>query len=213
MVKNIVFDWSGTLVDDLPIVVASTNVVLARFGKPAITEEEFRRRFQLPFDQFYDEVLPGVAMEEIDTEFHRAFREAKTEQVALLPHVREFLEHCKETDRRMVVLSSTLTEHVRAQAARFEIEAYFIAIYASVRDKVKVISDVLTAWQFDARETAFIGDMQHDVETAHHAGLRAIAVLTGYDGREKLAASSPDFLVEDLSALLEMEAFSSTENE
>ena len=39
--KNFIFDWSGTLVDDLGPVLDSTNKVFNHFGKPAFTREEF----------------------------------------------------------------------------------------------------------------------------------------------------------------------------
>ncbi len=52
-----------------------------------------------------------------------------------------------------------------------------------------------------AHETAFIGDMQHDVETAHHAGITSIAVLTGYNDAAQLSKAKPDMIVPDLLVL------------
>ena len=39
--KNFIFDWSGTLVDDLGPVLDSTNKVFNHFGKPSFTREQF----------------------------------------------------------------------------------------------------------------------------------------------------------------------------
>ena len=50
-------------------------------------------------------------------------------------------------------------------------------------------------------ETAFVGDMTHDVETARHGGVSSIAVLTGYNHAEILAAVRPDITVPDLGVL------------
>jgi ADP-ribose pyrophosphatase YjhB (NUDIX family) len=50
-------------------------------------------------------------------------------------------------------------------------------------------------------ETLFIGDMQHDIETARHGGVFSCAVLTGYNGVEQLRASGPDLMVEHLGEL------------
>ena len=52
-----------------------------------------------------------------------------------------------------------------------------------------------------ATETAFIGDMVHDVETARHGGVMAIATLTGFDSCEKLSHAHPDVIVRDLGEL------------
>ena len=42
MIRNIIFDWSGTLVDDLPAVLAATNFVFEQCGVEALTLEKFR---------------------------------------------------------------------------------------------------------------------------------------------------------------------------
>lgn len=43
--------------------------------------------------------------------------------------------------------------------------------------------------------------MQHDVETAHHAGITSIAVLTGYNDAAQLSKAKPDMIVPDLLVL------------
>ena len=53
-------------------------------------------------------------------------------------------------------------------------------------------------------ETLFIGDMQHDIETAKHGGLHSCAVLTGYNDLNQLRASAPDLIVEHLGELREI---------
>ena len=50
-------------------------------------------------------------------------------------------------------------------------------------------------------ETLFIGDMEHDIETAKHGGVHSCAVLTGYNTLEQLRAAKPDLIVEHLSEL------------
>jgi ADP-ribose pyrophosphatase YjhB (NUDIX family) len=47
----------------------------------------------------------------------------------------------------------------------------------------------------------FIGDMQHDIETAHHGGIHSCAVLTGYNTLDQLRAARPDLIVEHLGEL------------
>ena len=41
--RNVIFDWSGTLVDDLPPVVEATNAVLRHYGLAAMDRTRFRR--------------------------------------------------------------------------------------------------------------------------------------------------------------------------
>ncbi len=68
-------------------------------------------------------------------------------------------------------------------------------------DKRERIGQIMADHGLRASETAFIGDMVHDVETARHGGVKAIAVLTGYDSAEKLGRAQPDVIVRDLREL------------
>src|SRR5476649_2526793 len=68
-------------------------------------------------------------------------------------------------------------------------------------DKRERITEILAENNLAMLETAFIGDMVHDVETARHGGVMAIATLTGFDSREKLSGANPDVVVRDLGEL------------
>ena len=73
-----------------------------------------------------------------------------------------------------------------------------------VWDKKARIAELINKHQLVPEETLFIGDMVHDIETAHHGNLRSCAVLTGYTRMEELRSSEPDLIVEDLGVLQEL---------
>lgn len=200
MFRNLIFDWSGTLVDDLGPVIEATNAVLGRYGLPALGREEFRRRFRLPYREFYSEVLPEVPLEELESHFRPAFAAATT-PVTVLPHAREKLEWCSTLGIRAFVLTSMDAQAFERQLDEFGLRGFFEATYAGVIDKREVIHQLLETHRLDPRDTAFVGDMTHDVETARHGGVASIAVLTGYNHPELLARARPDLTVPDLGVL------------
>ena len=200
MLRNLLLDWSGTLVDDMPPVIGATNYVLEHFGKPPLTRDEFRRHFRLPFTEFYEEFLPDVPLIKLDALFHRRFVEIQDE-VAPLPGLYEFLDFCRASGRRLFLLSSMKQEHFDVQSEKLGLRDYFEHPYAGVIDKRAKIGHVLETHGLDRGETAFVGDMIHDVETARHGGVMSIAVLTGYDSVEKLLPSKPDVVVSSLHEL------------
>ena len=200
MLRNLLLDWSGTLVDDLPPVIGATNYVLEHHGRAPLTREEFRRHFRLPFTEFYEEFLPDVPLPELDALFHRRFVEIQ-DDVAPLPGLYEFLDYCRASGRRLFLLSSMKREHFEVQAEKLGLRGYFEHPYVGVLDKRAKIGEVLAAHALAREETAFVGDMIHDVETARHGGVMSIAVLTGYDSIEKLTPSKPDVVVSSLHEL------------
>jgi phosphoglycolate phosphatase-like HAD superfamily hydrolase/ADP-ribose pyrophosphatase YjhB (NUDIX family) len=200
MFRNLIFDWSGTLVDDLGPVIEATNAVLGKYDIAPLNREGFRRRFRLPYREFYAEVLPGVPLEELEAHFRPAF-DAAVAPVTVLPHAREKLEWCAALGIRTFVLTSMDVNAFERQMDDFGFRDLFEATYAGVLDKREVIRQILETHGLDPAETAFVGDMTHDVETARHGGISSIAVLTGYNHPEILARVRPDLTVPDLGVL------------
>ena len=200
MFRNIIFDWSGTLVDDLPPVLDATNHVLGIYGKEPLDRESFRLNFRLPYREFYEEVLPGIPLEELEVHFRKAFSTSQS-PVTILPHAREKLEWCREHGIRAFVLTSMDSDAFHLQLKDFGLTDFFEATYSGVLDKRERILEILDAHKLDPEESAFIGDMTHDIDTARHGKMTSIAVLTGYTHAGALALSKPDLTVPDLDVL------------
>lgn len=203
MFRNLIFDWSGTLVDDLGPVIEATNAVLGKYAVPPFDRESFRRHFRLPYREFYTEMLPHVPLEELEAHFRPAFDAALT-PVTVLPHAREKLEWCAASGIRTFVLTSMDSTAFERQMDDFGLRNLFEATYSGILDKRDIIHQILETHGLNPNETAFVGDMTHDVETARHGGVSSIAVLTGYNHPEILAAVRPDLTVPDLGALREL---------
>jgi phosphoglycolate phosphatase-like HAD superfamily hydrolase/ADP-ribose pyrophosphatase YjhB (NUDIX family) len=203
MIRNIIFDWSGTLVDDLPAVLKATNYVLAQAERAEMTLDQFRAEFCLPFTHFYDRHVPHVPLPQLEAWFHARFREVQ-DSVCELPHAREFLQFCRAKGLRTFLLSTVHQDHFAVQAAVTGFDKYLDKPYISVWDKRKKIHEILEENRLAPQETLFIGDMQHDIETARHGGVHSCAVLTGYNTLDQLRAAKPDLIVEHLRELREI---------
>src|SRR5262245_4468433 len=208
MIRNIIFDWSGTLVDDLSAVWAATNHVLSQAGASEMSLDEFRAEFTLPFTGFYQRYTPHVPMDQLEQWFHGRFREVQ-DSVAPLPHAREFLEFCRLRGVRTFVLSTVHRDYFATQSRRTGFAAFLDRPYVEIRDKRQKIHDILAENSLAPEETRFIGDIEHDIATARHGGIRSCAVLTGYSSLEQLRAASPDFIVGHLGELREILEWSS----
>ena len=75
--RHLVWDWNGTLFDDLAAVVAATNDVLVHAGGRAVTAEEHRQRFKRPIADYYAEELGRPLADGeftgLDALFHSAY--------------------------------------------------------------------------------------------------------------------------------------------
>ncbi len=200
MIRNLIFDWSGTLADDLAGVLVATNGVMTHHGRAAFSREEFRAVFRLPYTEFYQEHLPGVPLERVKELYVAHFPEDPA-AVPLLPHAREFLQYAAVTGRRIFLLSSAPEEHFEQQSRANGVRDFFEDARCGVVDKREGLKQLLEQHGLNAEETAFVGDMRHDMEAAHAAGVLAVATGTGYDSASVLLEARPDVLVPDLSRL------------
>jgi len=203
VIRNIIFDWSGTLVDDLPAVLQATNYVLTQANCGEMTVEQFRAEFQLPFTAFYDKHTPHVPLLQLEDWFHSRFKQVQN-SVCPLPYAARFIEFCRTRKLRTFVLSTVREDHFKIQHKASGFGEVFEKTYLGVRDKRQKIHDMIAENGLSPGETLFIGDMKHDIETARHGGLHCCAVLTGYNTLQDLRSVQPDLIVEHLGELREI---------
>lgn len=200
MIRNVILDWSGTLADDLPAVLLATNLIFREYGKQELTLDEFRRHFRLPFSGFYSEFLPEATSEGLEALYERFFHGLQ-DGIPLLPGAWDFLEYCRASGRRTFLLSTIKATHFDKQADRLGVKPFFEHCYVEIMDKREKIREILSLHQLDPRETMFVGDMVHDIETARHGGVLDVAVLTGFDPVDKLLSVQPTVVIRDITAL------------
>jgi phosphoglycolate phosphatase len=204
VIRNVVFDWSGTLCNDLPPVLAGINGVLADFGVDALSETEFREAFCLPYENFYRALLPEGAdwdLDDLERRYVEHYDELENPAVEI-GGAREFFDHCLTSGRRIFLLSAVKKAHFEEQAAMMGFDvAAFTEASTEIRDKCEELPLLLERHGLERSETVMIGDMVHDIDAAEAAGVRSVAVLTGYDSKERLLSTNPHVMVRDLSHL------------
>lgn len=200
VIRNVILDWSGTLVDDLAPVLKTTNHVFKSCGLPPLSLPEFRAEFCLPIRKFYQHrlpLVPQVKLEEIFLAEYPKYHDG----ISLLPHTLDFLRFCERQQMGVYIASTVDSLTYETQTARFGIGHFITRAYIGIEDKAAKIHHILEENHLDQNETMFVGDMEHDVEAGKAGGLHTCAVLTGYNDATKLRAMEPDLVCEHLGEL------------
>lgn len=203
-IRNLLWDWNGTLLDDVEHCLAVVNSMLSDEGKPAVDLVAYREAFDFPVIKYYAKV--GLPTEPED------FARLSRQFVATFnggirrccPHVgaTRLVRHWHATGRTQAVLSATRQDHLEALVALFGLSDYFSMlagigdIYAS--GKLERGREVLTQLGWDPAETLLIGDTQHDHEVAEALGLPCLLVAEGHQSEARLRATGA-FVVPTLS--------------
>jgi phosphoglycolate phosphatase len=199
-IRNIILDWSGTMVDDMLPVLHTTNYVLKSCGQSALTLDEFRRDFRLPVRKFYETRVPHRSLSELEQLFLGEYPRYQDE-IQMLPHTWAFLEFCAERGLRVFVASSVDARTYLHQMQRFRLDRYITRPYIGIEDKTEKIHHILSENSLRPEETLFVGDMEHDIEAGRAGGVHTCAVLSGYNHIYKLRAMQPDLICEHLGEL------------
>lgn len=190
-IRQVLWDWNGTLLDDLTYAIGVRNRTFPAFGLPRIgSVAEYHRQFTFPVRRYYeragvtDETFVAVAHAWM-AEYVRGF-----EAVPLHGDAVETLARFAAAGVRQAVLSATRRDMLESQIARFPIRAYFTDvlglsdIYA--RSKEAVGLDYLARCGVPAASTLMIGDTLHDAEVARAMGTGCVLVARGHQSRETL---------------------------
>ncbi len=202
MIKNIIFDWSGTLSDDFLPVCKATLIVLEKRGVKNVSMDKFREEFELPALNFYRRYLPNIKKEELRKEFIDAIYSIDGPKP--FPEAMKFLESLHEKGVKIALLSSHLRKKVEEEIDDYGFAKFFKHVKGSAHDKREEIVGLLDECEFKEEETAFVGDMTHDIESGKKANVTTIAVTWGYEPKEKLEKANPDHIVESFDELKEL---------
>ena len=77
----------------------------------------------------------------------------------------------------------------------------FEECYSGVLNKSDTMPQIIEKHGLDVSKCCYIGDMVHDIRTAHSVEMSSIAVLSGYDSVERLAKEQPTLIVENVPHL------------
>jgi len=200
MIETVILDWSGVVSDDWSATVAAGNDVLERWGHERISKEKFKELYELPWINFYKK-LGLVIDEDKERKLWEKILPKYYNLVKILPNAKQAMEELKKINKKIVILSSHNSNLLIEEAKAYEVSKFIDAIHASVNDKRDEIKNLIAKHEAEPDKTVYVGDMVHDIETAKLAKVKSIAVLSGYDEKEKLEKAKPDYILQDIGEL------------
>jgi len=208
MIKNIVFDWSGTISDDFETVYHTIRAMFHDVDVAPISFARFQEVVDIPYYAYLKklygnepETLAKFSDKKRNHElFNKNFRNHGLPP--LLPGVEPALKQLQSKGFNMVVFSSHHQNFLEEEnKAFFNGRNYFSHIFGSAGNKMNSVSKLLEETKFNPDQTLFVGDTTHDILAGKKAGMKTAVVLTGYHVKEQLSPLKPDFILNSVSEL------------
>jgi phosphoglycolate phosphatase-like HAD superfamily hydrolase len=197
---HLVWDWNGTLLDDIQAVIGATNAAFAEIGLEPITLERYRDLYCVPVPVFYERLMGRLPTDAewlvMDEIFHRHYTERRL-ACALTEGVEELLTRWKREGRSQSLLSMYGHEELVPVVRGYGIESHFVRVDgrtgpsggSKAQHMERHLAALSAAGAIAAERTVVIGDAVDDAVAAAHVGARAVLYTGGSHSRASLEAA------------------------
>ena len=190
---HLIWDFNGTILQDMDLGIRCTNTMLAERGLPVIPSvEAYREIFGFPIDEYYRRLGFDFEKEDYDTVLAPQWVAMYLEGEATCPMMEgaaETITAVKAKGIPQILLSATKIEMLTAQLERLGIYGDFDEIIGL--DNIHARSKKAQALDWKARHPdarpLFIGDTLHDADVAEAVGSDCILFCDGHQSYSRLS--------------------------
>ncbi len=204
MIKTILFDLDGTLLNTIDDLADAGNWVCAQHGWPTFTVEQFKHMVGNGIPKLIERFSPESArtpdqLAATLAEFTARYDAHKEDKTAPYPGIPELLDALKAEGIQTAVFSNK-ADPLCGKIIEHYFGAGSFSIVRGNRPGVPTKPDPTGVYSLmkdlgaEKDSTLFVGDSDVDILTGHNAGLPAMGALWGFRGRAELTAAGADAL-------------------
>ena len=183
--KYVIWDWNGTLFNDVKICITSMNRLLERNQLPLIKDDaEYRSKFSFPVKNYYKDLgvdFEKVPFEQLAKEFMEIYQ-SDSLQCTLTEEVENVISVLKKKGYKQIILSASKRRNLIQQMEQFGISSYFeeILVLSDIYAKSKV--EIAREWIEDKtiENITVIGDTYHDYDVAKEINASCLLYSKGH---------------------------------
>lgn len=194
MIRHVIFDFDGTIVNSRPLIVELYNSLADKHGYQAIGDDEsepfagrsIRQRSKELGIPLYRLPMLGFQL------FSEYRRQIKTLEIK--DGVGDLIRDLNAQGYQLSIISSNLESNIRSFLRHNEIHQFVqVRSCFSLFGKHRAIHSFLKDNKLNRHEALYIGDELRDIQAGQRSGIKIIAAGWGYDSFELMKRFSPDF--------------------
>ena len=204
--SHIIWDWNGTLFDDVAWCIKCINVMLAKRGSQTLQSvADYHTAFCFPIIKYYENVgfnFVSEPFEALAKEYIALYHAGKSGNCGLYPNAEATLKSIHQSDITQIILSASEMGNLLSQLSEFDIAHYF--------DETLGLSDIYAKSKIDigldymarkgVNNAILIGDTQHDYEVAKALGADCVLIASGHQSKGVLLSCGVPVL-DDISSI------------
>ncbi len=194
-INTIIWDWNGTLLNDIDICIESINELLVLRNQPILNKGIYREIFTFPVRDYYIKAgfdFTHEPFNKIALEFIQRYQQ-KLSQASIFHGVIEILDFFKKHNYKQLMVSAMEHESLCNSVEEQGILTYFDQISgisdhfatSKLENAKKFVKDL----HLDVSQSCLIGDTMHDFEVAHEMGMDCLLISNGHQSYNRLVKS------------------------
>ena len=210
--NSIIWDWNGTLLNDLDFCISCINVLLKNGNLSELKRGKYKDVFSFPVKDYYQAIGFDFSHEDFSIpalEFIELY-ENNIRNCSLHTAALNVLQFFHQKGVRQFVLSAMHQKMLNETLKHNKIFEYFEGV-AGLDDfyavsKIERGKQMIVEFRIEKNKSLVIGDTIHDFEVASELGIKCILIADGHQSEERLK-STGSMVFPKLDNLIEIPIF------
>ncbi len=198
MLKYIVFDFDGTLVNSRPLAIQLFNDFADKYGYRKINDDEveYLATLSIP-DRLKTLGCPMYKLPLLVMDMKKKYKK-DVSTLRSVPGIREVLGELKKQGVMIGILSSNYEVNIRSFLALNEIDAFdFVFTARNLFGKDNGILRLMKEKGISRDEILYVGDELRDIEACNKIHIPCAAVTWGFEAEELLVSANPQYIIHE----------------
>jgi len=210
--KLIIWDWNGTLLNDIDACIISMNVMLERRNMKLLDKAMYRKLFTFPVQDYYKSIgfdFLQESFEQLSVEYIDLYKQHSINSTLQLG-VFTALEQFKNKGFQQVILSASEQKALEKQVNQHQLDVYFDELVGLNNIYAKSKRDnairYLHKTNIPPEDSLLIGDTYHDYEVAKAIGCDCLLVNNGHQDLSQYHLNS-DIIFQSLADAIKITVY------
>lgn len=190
--SHVIWDWNGTLVDDVWLCLEILNEILSAHGKPIVSRNQYISLFKHPVKEYYEDLgfdFSQISFDDIAAVYNEEYDKSK-HRCRLHQGAESVLSMIRSSGIDQSILSAYQQHRLEESAKHFGVTEHFKTItglddcYAF--SKLDSGRDLMCELGINPSETVLVGDTHHDYDVANELEIDCILIANGHNSTNRL---------------------------
>lgn len=210
MIKAVIFDLDGTLLDTLEDIQSACNKIMEEYGFDTFTKEEIQSKVGNGNRKLIERCLPEdrkYLLDEAVSKFYKYYGECYKEKTVPYKGISELLNVLETKGIKISCNTNKFNIFCEELLKDKFPHINFFRIIGS-RDNIPnkpdpySCNEIIEDLKVNKDEVLFIGDSDVDIKTGINAGIKTVWVSWGFRGEEVIKDLNPDYKIDDARELI-----------